>query len=95
METYNIQSRIPGFWLDTLTEEVEPLLEGITFSTYYEKRFANSDEMVPYVLICLDGAGMGPRKEFLAHLQGIDILERGVIENALKNFVRERIGHKI
>jgi len=92
-ETYKIQSRIPGFWLDTLTEEVEPLLEGITFSTYYEKRFANSDEMVPYVLICLEC--LDPKKEFLARLQGIDILKRGVLETSLKNFVRGRIGHRI
>lgn len=92
METYDIKTGIYGFWIDTLKEEIEPLVRGVTFSLY------NNNDRWPYqelILIHVDKNEITDKEWFLAGLKGMDIFDKGVFETALKNFVRERIGHKI
>ena len=87
-----IRTSIPDFWLDTLNEEVKPLLERTEFFVEENDR-GITFRWLPCISVRLELDEDDKRHEFLFELAGKNIEE--VYEQALKRFVADRIGHKI
>jgi len=92
--TYDVKTKINGCWLNILTKDVEPRIEGITFSTYNRKalnQFENHTSSC--ILIKIDNDVFGSKNEFVSLLKGVNIKDEGVLEEALKNFVCQELGY--
>jgi hypothetical protein len=91
-----IHTSIPDFWLDTLNEEVKPLLKRTEFFIDLEKSRVHSYNVwrsTKCISVRLELDDDDDKNEFLFELAGKNLEE--VYEKALKEFVLDRIGHRI
>lgn len=85
-----IHTHIPACWLDTLNEEVKPLLKRTEF--FIDDDYIHN-RVYQYVSVRFQIDESDGKSDFLFRLAGRDL--ESTYEDALKRFVEDRIGHRI